>query len=211
MTAKPTGRESVGGCQGDRFYVQQPLLVVSGLARYTLLTYMSTQLQQQISTLIARKKLFCLESEMLGDETARTLFLTEEVRSAVYRPFPNNKGVLHAEFRQHLDAFLEGGCVSIGDDPKTKAAHALMARVAPVEDEFFDFRVTAPHPQIRAFGGFAARDTFVLVTWNYRAEIAEKFNEEVLRCKHEWQSLFGNITPFKGKSLNDYLTNFDPV
>jgi hypothetical protein len=168
-------------------------------------------IQQQIDALIARKELFCLESEMLGDETPRTLFLTEEVRSAVYRPFPSDKGVLHAEFRQHLDAFLEGGCISVGNDPKTKAAYAMMARVAPVEDEFFDFRVTAPQPQIRAFGGFAACDTFVLVTWNYRAEIAENFDAEVERCKHEWQSLFGRITPFKGKSLDEYFTNFDPV
>lgn len=174
-----------------------------------LLTYMS--ILDQIARLVKEGALFCLESEMFGDETPRTLFITEEVRSAVFRPFPEDCRVLHAEFRQHLDAFLEGGFISVGDNPKTKASDALMARVNPVEDEFFDFRVTAPYPQIRAFGGFAAQDTFVLVTWNYRDAIDDQFDAEVEHCKHEWQNLFGGTTPFKGKSLDDYLTNFDSV
>lgn len=148
---------------------------------------------------------------MLGDETPRALFLSEEVNLAVHPPFEQPNKTLHIEFRQTLDAFLEGGEMSVGEDPKTKASDALMARVAPVEDEFFDFRVTAPRPQIRAFGGFAERDTFVIVTWNYRDAIADGFDEEVSRCKIEWQKLFGRTQPFKGKNLDEYLSNWIAV
>jgi hypothetical protein len=148
---------------------------------------------------------------MWGDGTPRTLFLSEEVRSAVFEPFPAGHEVLHSEFRAELDAFLEHSFITIGNDPKTKAAHARMARVRPVEDEFFDFRITAPQPQIRAFGGFAALNTFVLVTWNYRDAIDKDFDNEVARCKRAWQSLFGSITPFRGRTLDEYITNFDPV
>jgi hypothetical protein len=149
---------------------------------------------------------------MLGDETPRTLFMSEEVRSAVFKPFPPKLGVLHSEFRQNLDAFIEGGFLTVGEDPKTKDSYALLARVCPVKDEFFDFRVTAPQPQIRAFGGFAAKDTFVLVTWNYRDAIGDNFSAEVDRCRIEWQILFGGTQPFKGRNLHDYLTaNFDPI
>jgi hypothetical protein len=75
----------------------------------------------------------------------------------------------------------------------------------------FDFRITAPQPQIRAFGGFSAQNDFVLVTWNYRDAIDRDFDGEVTRCKHAWQGLFGKTTPFKGKTIHDYLTNCDPV
>ncbi|MEJ0076690.1 MAG: hypothetical protein WDO17_14800 [Alphaproteobacteria bacterium] len=149
---------------------------------------------------------------MLGEETPRTLFVSEEVFRAVTSPFdgyPNQ--ALHSEFRQTLDAFLEGGEMSVGDDPKTKASDALMARVCPVDDGFFDFRITSPHPQIRAFGGFAEKDTFVAITWNYRDAISDNFDAEVSRCKIEWQKLFGSTEPFKGKNLDEHLSNWIAV
>jgi len=86
-----------------------------------------------------------------------------------------------------------------------------MARVAPVEDDFFDFRITSPFPQIRAFGGFSEWNSFVIVTWNYRDAIGDDFDSEVTRCKTEWQKLFGKTPPFKGKNLDEYLSNCIPV
>lgn len=152
-----------------------------------------------------------MESPDWGPETPRTLFLTKSVLDAVTPPFPATPKGLHAEFRQQLDAFLELGLMSVGLEPKTKASDALMARVAPVEWEFFDFRITSPYPAIRAFGGFAEKDTFVIVSWQYRDIIADDFDAEVVRCKHEWEKLFGRTTPFKGNTLNDYLSNNFPV
>jgi len=168
-------------------------------------------IRSQIAQLVGRKELFCLESQDWGPDTPRTLFVTPEVLRAITPPFPATPAGLHAEFRQQLDAFLELGFMTIGEDPKTKASDALMARVAPVEWEFFDFRITSPYPAIRAFGGFSERNTFVIVTWQYRDVIDKDFDAEVLRCKHEWEKLFGRTPPFKGKSIDDYLSNNLPV
>jgi hypothetical protein len=137
--------------------------------------------------------------------------VTKEVLEAVTFPFPKAYSTLHAEFRQTLDGFLEGGEMSVGENPDTKSSDALMARVKPVECEFFDFRITAPYPAIRAFGGFVEMDVFVITTWQYRDLIGNDFDSEVNRCKHEWQKLFGKTKPFKGKRLNEYLSNYISV
>jgi hypothetical protein len=168
-------------------------------------------IRRQIRELVTRKELFCLQSSMFGEETARTLFVSEVVHDAITPPFPVNFAHLHSEFRQTLDGFLEGGEMTVGDDPRTKASDALMARVTPVIDDLWDFRITSPYPQIRAFGGFAEKDTFVLVTWEYRDAIGSDFDSEVKRCKIEWQKLFGQTPPFHGSHLHDYLSNFVPV
>jgi hypothetical protein len=170
-----------------------------------MLTYMS--IRDQIAELVRGKEIFCLESPDWGPDTPRTLFVTKAVLDAVTPPFPAVPRGLHAEFRQQLDAFLELGMMSVGWDPKTKASDALMARVCPVEWGFFDFRITSPYPFIRAFGGFTEKDTFVIVTWEYRDVIDDKFDAEVVRCKHEWEKLFGRTPPFKGNTVDEYLSN----
>src|SRR5258707_905617 len=102
-------------------------------------------IRQQIIELVAKKEIFCLESVEFGACTPRSLFVTREVRDAVTFPFPPEHRVLHSEFRQTLDSFLEHGEMTVGLDPDTKSSDALMARVKPVEDEFFDFRITSPY------------------------------------------------------------------
>jgi hypothetical protein len=170
-----------------------------------MLTYMS--IREQIRKLVDAKELFCLESPDWGPETPRTLFVTKVVLDAVTTPLPATPKGLHAEFRQQLDAFLELGLMSVGWDSKTKSSDALMARIRPVEWGFFDFRITSPYPAIRAFGGFSELNTFVIVTWEYRDIIGDKFDAEVIRCKDEWEKLFGRIPPFKGNTVDDYLSN----
>ncbi len=102
--------------------------------------------------------------------------------------------------------------MSVGEDPDNKDPDALIARVHPIQDEFWDLRVTAPKPGIRAFGGFAELDAFVCLTWEFRDAIDEdNFSAEVERCKEEWRKLFGNTPPFKGDNIDAYLTNCFPV
>jgi hypothetical protein len=167
-------------------------------------------IQDHIRKLVG-KALFCLESRCTGEDTVRTLFVSREVLDAVSEPFKGKRKKWLAEFRENLDAFLEGCELSVGVDPHNKDSNALMARVAPVQDEFWDMRVTAPKPGIRAFGGFAELDTFVCLTWEYRDVIAGDFDAEVARCKEEWRKLFGSTKPFKGKSLDAYLTHYFSV
>ena len=65
-------------------------------------------------------------------------------------------------------------------------------------------------PGIRAFGAFAAHDTFVLLTWEYRGDIPN-FDAEVDRCKRDWAKYFNGVGPFKGNRLNEYLSNYYAV
>lgn len=169
-------------------------------------------IRREIARLVAGHQLFCLKSRFTGEETVRTLFVSQEVLDAVEPP-PYAKdqfGYRQSEFREFLDAFLEGGHLSVAEDPDLKPSYAMLARVKPPKDQFWDFRVTAPVPGIRAFGGFAEFDTFVLLTWEYREDIPN-FDAAVQRCKVTWHQLFGSATPFLGNHLNEYLSNYRAV
>jgi len=167
-------------------------------------------IRAEIDRLVAVGRLFCLESLCTGEETVRTLFVSEEVLEAVNPPYSGEKSYRRSEFRQFLDAFLENAHLSVAEDPDVKPSHAMIARVKPPEDDFWDLRVTAPVPGIRAFGGFADHDTFVVLTWEYREHISD-FDAEVKRCRDEWHELFGAVAPMKKGHLNEYLSNYTAV
>lgn len=80
-----------------------------------------------------------------------------------------------------------------------------MARVHPVSEEVWDFRCFDPKPGIRAFGHFAEKDTFVALTWDFRENV--DWAGEVSGCIEAWRALFGDLPPFKGTNLNDYLSH----
>ena len=148
---------------------------------------------------------------MTGGETVRTMYVSAEVFNAVKDPFGEDADERLAEFRQTLDAFLEGNEISVAEDPYIKPSDAMLARVDPIAYEIWDIRSIAPHPGIRGLGGFWAKDTFVTLTWDYRENLEGEWKSEIERCRAEWQSLFGTKAPFSGASLHDYLTNFFPV
>jgi hypothetical protein len=168
-------------------------------------------IHDQIHALETGEKLNCLESLLTGEETVRTLWVSSDVLAAITPPYSRAKNrperELLREFREFLDAFLEHGHVSVAQNPDDKPEYAMVARVKPVEREFWDFRVTAPRPGIRAFGAFADFNTFVVLTWEYRDQIAD-FDDEVRNCIETWCDLFGNIPPFKKATLDEYLSEY---
>jgi hypothetical protein len=89
----------------------------------------------------------------------------------------------------------------------------MLARVHPIEKEFWSIRVTAPEetPGIRSLGAFSDKDDFVALTWEKRELIADEFNEEVQSAIECWKDYFGTIAPHRGDSLDEYLTTFAPV
>jgi hypothetical protein len=174
-----------------------------GVFNNGVLTYMS--IRDEITRLVADRKLHCLESALTGEETVRTLFVSQEIIDGLEQPYPSAKAHRLTEFREFLDAFLEGGLISVAEDPDLKPEYAMLARVHPVDEEFWDFRITAPKPGIRALGAFSEFDTFVLLTWEYR-EAIPSFNAEVERCKAEWREMFTE-RPYRGANLNAYLSN----
>lgn len=177
-----------------------------------LLTYMS--IQREIDKCIADGRLYRLPSLVTGDETVRTMYVSTEVLGAVTPPFAEDRdGQRLSELRQTLDSFLEGGEFSVAKDPYSKPSDAMLARVDPPELEIWDIRSVAPIPGIRVFGSFLELDTFVALTWDYRENLDEPsaWDAEILRCAEEWKLRFGNMTPLKGASLDEYLTNYYAV
>jgi hypothetical protein len=166
-------------------------------------------IRSEINSLVKAGKLHCLESQLTGEETVRTLFVSLEVMDGLAQPYPASQAHRLSEFREFLDAFLENALLSVAEDPDNKPEYAMLARVHPVKDEFWDFRVTAPKPGIRAFGAFAEFNTFVLLTWEFRNDI-QSFDAEVERCKAEWRQMF-TTPPHSGDNLNAYLSNYFAV
>jgi hypothetical protein len=142
------------------------------------------------------------------------MFVSTEILDDVSPPFAESReGLRLSEFRELLDAFLEGGEFSVADNPDTKPSDAMLARVHPVADDLFDFRSVAPRPGIRAIGGFSERNTFVALTWDWRENLDPPgaWTAEINRCRAAWQALFGTKPPFHGATLDAYLSNFIAV
>ena len=141
------------------------------------------------------------------------MVVTPEIWEVVAFPFsPDAKGERLGEFRNWLDAFSEGGELSVAEDPHLKPQDAMLARVDPVDAEFWSIRVTDPEqtPGIRSLGAFADKDTFVALTWDYRELIGE-FDDEVATAHAAWVDLFGAEVPHSGDHIDDYLTNYYSV
>jgi hypothetical protein len=171
-------------------------------------------IDDEIASHVSAGRLFCLPSQITGVETVRTMYVSQDIFYAVAGPFTDDhEGERLAEFRQTLDAFLEGAEFSVAEDPYVKPSDAMLPRVAPVSAEIWDIRVIAPNPGIRVLGGFSKLDTFVALTWDYRENLdgPRLWNDEIDRCRKAWRDLFGTKQPLKGKSLDDYLTNFYAV
>ncbi len=175
---------------------------------------MRVEMKQRIRGLVHQRKLFYLPLLVPGDETVRSMFVSQEVNSDVYPPWPDNwDGLRLAAFRETLDAFTRYERIGIADRPLGKSAAAYMARVEPVVDEIFDIRSIDPRPGIRALGAFAGKDAFIALTWDYRENLTDSYAWDAFieHCKSMWDDLFGSIKQFKGSTLDDYLSNFHAV
>ena len=108
---------------------------------------------------------------------------------------------------------MEGAEISVAEDPHDKPPDVMLARVDPIEAEFWSIRVTEPEetPGIRAFGAFTQKDTLVALTWEYRELIGDAFDDEVDSVRDAWTVLFVSEEPFGGASLDECLTNYRVV
>jgi hypothetical protein len=171
-------------------------------------------IQDSIEQHVKNGRLHKLPSLVTGDDTARILYVSDEIFADVDSQLAVNADDTRLfEFRQTLDAWLEHGEFSVAENPDLKPSDAMLARLRPVNAEMWDIRSIVPRPGIRALGAFIGQDTFVALTWDYRENLDEAgaFDAEVKRAVEAWQNLFGQEKPFKGASLDEYLTNFYAV
>jgi hypothetical protein len=155
--------------------------------------------------------LFEISPSLEGEGIVRELVVSEEVLRAISSPWPlHREGERHASFRGFLDAFVNNEDISVSEEPFSKPWDTGLARVHPVEAEIWDLRSFEMLPGMRCFGAFGGKDFFIALTWNYREaiETKEDWEFEIDRCKDAWNSLFGATERFRGRSLNEYLSNY---
>jgi hypothetical protein len=112
-----------------------------------------------------------------------------------------------------LDNFILGRELRIALEPDHH--HCDMARLDPARDEVWEIRVYDQKPQVRLFGSFAAKDTFVALTgpWKRPKIKPSDWDEIKQECRDLWLDLFAlNYPRLIGDKAHDYLsTNYSVV
>jgi hypothetical protein len=138
------------------------------------------------------------------------MFVTPEIQTLASPPFANTAdGERHAALAQYLDAFCELNEITVAEAPGDKPPDVMLARVKPVQDDFWSMRITDPEntPGMRILGAFCDLDCFVGLVCNFRENI-DDFDEEVLSVRESWKAYFGDLQPHTGRALDEYLTNY---
>lgn len=164
-----------------------------------------------VTKLVSARRLIDRPSTFM-ESRARELYVTPEIDGYAAPPFADTReGERFAEMATYFDEFCELTMVTVSEDPFNKPPDVMMARVHPIADEFWSMRVTDPEDTsgIRVLGGFCAKDAFVALMWDFRENIGDNFDEEVDELKAIWRDYFGDLSPYTGSSLDDYLTNYD--
>src|SRR5262249_43956489 len=112
----------------------------------------------------------------------------------------------------YLDAFSELNAITVAENPVFKPPDVMLARVLPVEAEFWSMRIVDPHETagMRVLRAFCGKDAFVALTCEFRENISD-FGSEVENAQDIWSDFFGALTPYSGRCLDDYLTNYYKV
>ena len=139
-------------------------------------------------------------------QVKRHLVMSSEVRQAIIDDFPDEYD-RHAALLDFFQNFAEQGLLSVSEDPNEHPPNTMVARNNPVGWELWDFRVYAGTKSIRVCGGFACKDTFVALTWDYREDIGDEFDQFVIDTLDTWNDLFCPLSPFKGTTVDEYLSN----
>ena len=169
----------------------------------------SGRIRHRIFALVKSRKLARVRPLFPMDPVYRCLLVGADVWEATRGPFSDDfTGERQAHFRAALDQFVSGGELAVADDPYDKDPDAMLARINPIHEEVWDIRIVEPGSGVRCFGRFVARDTFVGLGWDYRENIRSSGEWDHMRnhAIEVWRTLFGDLEPFRGDRINDYLS-----
>ena len=169
------------------------------------MTYMS--IRDEINSACNARTLFYLPPSLSSAPKIREMFVSKDVHGMVGEPWPDDQdGYRHASARDLLDAFTEGDEITVSQKPRNKDPGTLLARVEPIGKEIWDFRVPKPG-RIRILGGFAEKNLFVALAWDYRENLTGLFPPIISQARNAWAKLF-STPPLKGSSLDAYLSDY---
>lgn len=167
-------------------------------------------IHEAIGDLVAKGKLIDRPSSFTR-ASARNLYVVPDLEMETKAPFADTLlGERYAAVSQSFDAFCELNLITVSQNPHRKPSDVMLARVGPVNLEFWAMRIIEPDETagVRVFGGFCAKDQFVALKYELREDISD-FGAEVDDAKQLWRDYFGDIPPHSGSTLDDYLTNYD--
>lgn len=109
-----------------------------------------------------------------------------------------------ASVRSRLDSFMMGRRVVVGMHPKDDCD---LKRLSPGSSEVWEFRKTE-QPALRAFCRFVLKDAVVVTHLQLRSRLAilPGFDGAKKNCIEIWDEIFGEIPPFSGNNIDDYLS-----
>jgi len=181
-----------------------------------------------IRNLVARDGLQLLTPALESDPIERHMFLSRDIYEAV-TGLGAGVDERMGRLRAHLEVYICGGVVTVAMEPY-RAKDAYMARLKPDRDEVWEIRDRS-EPSIRVFGSFAEKDTFVALTWQWRATLGaivrrkvsdrsapvhphiwpRNWPRETRACKAAWRRKFPSYQPCSGSIPDEYLTNWHPI
>jgi hypothetical protein len=134
----------------------------------------------------------------------RRLFLSKDLYERTLEPWDNEPFAL---LRALMETFVNGGWVSMRFPP-SKDVSANLALLCPEEDAVWEMRSRESDPQLRVFGHFAHRNTFVALTWDERPQLSthEHWEYAIKNCQAQWRKLLPSYRPTKGANPNDFLS-----
>jgi hypothetical protein len=168
------------------------------------------------------KRLFQLQPEPLFDdeegvELSREMYVSADVHEAVMGPFPDTlEGRRRGEFWAWMEAWMYGAEIAVSEHPFDKLPETQLARVSPVEAEFWSIRIPPPLDErgnpiaggIRSLGAFHDFDEFIALIWEYRDIIDRDFDACVQAVQEAWSDIFSSEPPHKRDKLHEYLSRF---
>lgn len=163
-------------------------------------------IDERIDQLVKDGKLFYRHPEDPSALKLRSVYASSEVQGFLegFKGIRKDLLPVGAKAAALFDSFTAYNHVTMGMNPHDKDSQALFARNAAVEVGICDLRVLFPNPQVRIFGVFASRDTFVALTYNRRHLLDFLF--AVGRCRKQWDYFFGDLKPVVSENVNDYIS-----
>jgi hypothetical protein len=176
-------------------------------------------IKTEIRNRIAEGRLFKLLPQ-ISTPQVRVVYMSIEIKDLVESSaLGGEMGNRCAFLRADLENFVSGALMTVCCEP-TRAKNQQIARLCPISDEVWDFRLSRPRPNLRVFCRFAAKDVAVALTcsprsvhvsWLPRAPLADKYSDEwrlaIRECCSEWNKLFPSYPPISGVCPDDYLSH----
>ena len=152
----------------------------------------------------------------LGFPIVRPIYASVEIDCLLHlekqdQDWKNRMAALAVDLDRVLDGTLIHAALSDPDRPYANKNKALLRQLSPGTNEVWEIRSRTMKPTIRIFGRFAAKDSFIALTWATRPELkgpeSVHWQSAIADCASKWDELFHAHQPLTGGNLNDYVSN----